>query len=805
MLKNYIKTALRNLFRNKLYSFLNIAGLAIGIACCVLILFYVQDELSFDRFHENSDNIYRLVPTFTTSERTMYMATNAHVQGPMLKSEFPEVLNYVRFTSYGSRKSIQYKEMTFNEEKFLWADDTLFDVFSFKLVKGSPKDALVKPNSLVITEEMAEKYFGDEDPMGKTLLVNNDALYMVTGMMENVPKTSHMRPDFFASFSTLDLKPTGNTTQDLLMQINYYTYLLLRDGADYEDLEQRFTESLNTHIGAFLKNVGGSAELELQPLKSIYLHSDREDEIERTGDIAYVYLFSGIGLFILLLACLNFMNLSTARSANRAKEVGLRKVVGALRSQLIKQFLGESMILTLIAVIFSLILVFFSMPVFKSISGKDLGMDYFSNPVLLAGLFGLFVIVSLIGGSYPAFFLSAFRPVEVIQGKLKRGAKSSVLRIALVSLQFTVSIVLIIGTLIVSQQLNYVKNRKLGYDKDHVVSFRMRNPETQRKYEAIKNDLIQHPSILDVSASTTIPLGASDFSVHHPVGKPEDEIIMLFAQIVDEDFIGTYKMEIVQGRNFSKEFPTDPEEAIIINEAAVNKLGWQDIAIGKQIERFTSLTTRRKYRIVGIVKDYHFQSLHREIQPLVLFNRAPYDFSYNRMSVRVKPENIQETIGFLKSKWKEFDSQYPFEYAFVDDQYDELYRAEERLGQLFGYFTALAIVIGCLGLFGLTSFAAEQRTKEIGIRKVLGASVQGVVWMLVREFTKWVLLAVLIAWPVGYLVMNSWLQNFFYRINVGFDTLILAALLALIIAIITVSYQAVKAALANPVDSLKYE
>ncbi len=808
MLKNYIKTALRNLARNKLYSILNITGLAIGIACCVLILLYVQDELSFDRFHENSDNIYRLVPTFTTSERIMYMATNAHVQGPMLKSEFPEVLNYVRFTSYGvggSRKSIEYKEMTFNEEKFLWADETLFEVFSFKLVKGSPKDALVKPNSLVITEEMAEKYFGNEDPIGKTLLINTDKLYMVTGVLENIPKTSHIRPDFIASFSTFNLQPTASTAQDLLSEVNFYTYLLVQDGTDYKDLEQRFTESLNRHIGAFLKNLGGSAVLELQPLTRIYLHSERENEIERTGDVAYVYLFSGIGLFILLLACLNFMNLSTARSANRAKEVGLRKVVGALRGQLIKQFLGESMILTLIAVVFSLLLVLFSIPVFNSISGKELGMDYFSNPVLLAGLFGLFVIVSLIGGSYPAFFLSAFRPVEVIQGKLKRGTKSSILRIALVSFQFTVSIVLIIGTLIVSQQLEYVKNRKLGYDKDHVMAFRMRNPETQKKYEAIKNELIQHPSVLNVSASTTIPLGTSDFSVHHAVGKPEDELIMLFAQIVDEDYIGTYKMEIVQGRNFSKEFLTDPEEAIIINEAAVKKLGWQDRAIGQQIERFTSLTTRRKYRIVGIVKDYHFQSLHREIQPLVLFNHAPYDFSYNRISVRVKPENIQDTIGFLRSKWKEFDPQYPFEYAFVDDQYDELYRAEERLGQLFGYFTALAIVIGCLGLFGLTSFAAEQRTKEIGIRKVLGASVQGVVWMLVREFTKWVLLAVLVAWPVGYLIMNSWLQNFFYRINVGFETLILAALLALIIAMITVSYQAVKAGLANPADSLKYE
>lgn len=805
MLKNYIKIALRNLLRNKLYSILNIIGLAIGIACCILILLYVQDELSFDRFHEKADRIYRVSTYFALKDRIMNFATTAHVQGSMFKEGYPEVEDYVRFNDYGSRRVIRYKDKTFTEEKFIWVDNSIFDVFSFKLIKGNPKDALVKPNTVVITEEMAEKYFGNEDPIGKNLRVHSDTLYMVTGVIENVPKTSHIRPDFFASFITLDLKPSGNVAGDLTGNVDYYTYILLKKGTDYKELEQKFVGFTDKHLGALMKSFGGTAKYELQPLTSIYLHSDKENELERTSDITYVYLFSGIGLFILLLACLNFMNLSTARSANRAKEVGLRKVVGAHRHQLIRQFIGESMILTFIAIIISFLLVFFSMPVFNSISGKDLAMSYFSSPLLLIGLFGLFIIVSIIGGSYPAFFLSAFRPVEVLQGKLKRGAKSSILRVALVSLQFTVSIVLIIGTLIVSKQLNFIRNKKLGYDKDHVIALRIRSEETQKKHEMIKNELLRHPNTLNVSASSSLPLGRNSFSVHHAVGKPQGELIMLYSQIVDDDFIDTYKMEIIQGRNFSKNHPTDPQEAIIINEAAVKKLGWQDNAVGHEIEVFMSHESRKKYRIIGVVNDYHFQSLHDEIQPLVLYNASPYGGYYYLISMRTRPENIQETIAYLKSKWGEFDSQYPLEFVFIDDQYDSLYRTEERLGQLFGYFTVLAILIGCLGLFGLSAFSAEQRTKEIGIRKVLGATIPGVIMLLVREFIKWVILAVLIAWPVGYYIMYKWLQNFAYKTGLGFDTFLLAALLALTIAIITVIYQAVKVALANPIDSLRYE
>jgi putative ABC transport system permease protein len=805
MLKNYIKTALRNIRRNKLYSVLNIAGLAIGVTCCLLILLYVQDELSYDRFHDKADRIFRVNTIIDLKDRHMNFASTAHVQGPMFKDEFPEIENYVRFNYYGSRRVIQYEDRSFTEEKFIWVDNSIFEVFSFKLLKGNPEDALVEPNTVVITEEMAEKYFGKEDPIGKNLRIHNETLYMVTGVMENVPMNSHFRPDFFASFSTLELEPTGNPAEDLMSNIDYLTFVLLREGTDYKQLEGKFEGFVERHLGPLLEAFEGKASYELDPLPRIYLHSERQGELERTGDIAYIYLFSGIGLFILLLACLNFMNLSTARSANRAKEVGLRKVVGAQRRQLIRQFIGESMILTIIAFFIALLFVAISMPVFNSISGKVLTMEYFIKLQFVGGFIGLFILVSLIGGSYPAFFLSAFRPVEVLQGRLKRGAKSSVLRVTLVSLQFTVSIVLIIGTLLVDKQLNFVRNRKLGYDKDHVIALRIRNEETQKKYEAIKNELLRHSNILSVTASSSLPLGRNSFSAHHAIGKPESELTMLFSQIVDEDFIDTYNIEIVKGRNFSKDFPTDSQEAVIINEAAVRKLGWHDNPLGQQIEVFMSLEKRKKFKVVGVVKDYHFESLHKKIEPLILYNSNPHGGNYYRISMRTTPERIQETVAFIKSKWNEFDSQYPIEYVFLDEQYDELYRTEERLGQLFGYFTTLAIIIGCLGLFGLSAFSAEQRTKEIGIRKVLGATIPGVIVLLVKEFTKWVLLAIVIAWPLGYFMMNKWLQNFAYRTNLEFGTFLLAAVLALIISIITVIYQASKAALANPIDSLRYE
>jgi len=805
IIKNYIKIALRNIYRNKLYSFLNIAGLSIGIACFLLILFYVQDELSFDRFHDKADRIYRINLTFDTSERVVRSAMTTHAYGQMLQDKFPEIEHYVRFSRYGQKKIVQYEDDIFYEEKFLFVDSSLFDVFSFKLLKGNPQKALVRPNSIVITEAMAKKYFGVEDPLGKSLLVNTDSLYEVTGVMENIPHTSHIQPDLLASMSTLNLKSAGHIVRDMLTEINYYTFVLLPERTDESEMGKRFNGFMDKHLGQIMKAIGGSATLDVQPLTRIYLHSDREGEMDRTSDIAYVYLFSGIGLFILLLACLNFTNLSTARSANRAKEVGLRKVVGAQKSQLVSQFLGESTVIAFVSLVVALLLVFASMGLFQNISGKTMTIDFVSDPVLLIGIIILLIVIGLIGGSYPAFFLSAFRPVDTIQGKLQRGSRRSIMRIALVTLQFTVSIVLIIGTLIVNRQLNYVRDKKLGYDKDHVVTVQMRNPDTQKRCEALKNMFRQHPNVLAVSASGTTPLGFNDFRAEHAVGTPPNEHFMMFVQHVDDDFVDLYDLKIIKGRNFSTDFPQDSKSSIVINEATAKKLGWTDIPINKEIEVASAVTmSREKHRVVGVVQDYHFQSLHEEITPLVLFNKSLFG-NFTMISVKIKPENIQQTIAFLKSNWQEFDPHFPFEYSFVDDQFDRLYRTEERLTKLFGYFTVLAVIIGCLGLFGLTSFIAEQRTKEIGIRKILGASSQGIVMMLVREFTKWILLAVVIAWPIGYFVMNSWLQNFAYRTALGFDVFLLSAILALLVAVLTVSFQAIRAAVASPADSLRNE
>ncbi len=805
MIRNYFKIALRNMARNRLYAFLNIIGLAVGIACCILILLYIHDELSFDRFHEKADRIHRLNSTFTIQERHLDIATVTHVHGPMLKAEFPEVENYVRMTHYGSHRLVQHEDRSFEEEKFLWADASLFAVFSFRLIAGDPSSALIEPNSLVITQNMAEKYFGNEDPLGKNLRINREDLYKVTGVVENIPQASHFRPDFFASFSTLKLEPSGNMAEDLLSNVNYHTYLLLRKGTDPRSFQQKLDGFVDKYLSETLKLLNGDSTLYTQPLTRIYLHSHQSSQIERTSDISYIYLFAGIGVFILLLACLNFMNLSTARSANRAKEVGLRKTVGAQRPQLIRQFIGESMLLTAAALILSFILVMLSMPLFQSISGKVLNLDLLLKPVILIGSLTLFILISFLGGGYPSFFLSAYHPVEVLQGKIRQGARSSLMRVVLVSFQFTMSIVLIIGTLVVTRQLNYMRSKKLGYDKDHVVVVRVRNPETQKMVESLKNELLTHPNVISVSASSTLPLGQNNYSAYHAEDRPSFELSMLFSQVVDEDFIDTYRMEIVEGRNFSREFKTDRESAVIINEAGARELGWQPNPLGKMIEVFLSLEERKPYKIIGVVRDYHFLSLHEEIQPLLLFSANPWGGSFNRISVRLRPENIQDTMAFLESKWSEFDTQYPFEFSFLSDQYDALYRTEERLGRLFGYFTLLAILIGGLGLFGLTAFVAEQRTKEIGIRKVLGASAAGIVVMLVRDFTKWVLLAVLIAWPIAYFVMHRWLQNFAYRIGLGVGTFVTAALLALGIGILTVSYQTFRASLANPADSLHYE
>ncbi|MFC1732169.1 ABC transporter permease [candidate division KSB1 bacterium] len=805
MLKNYFKIAFRNLIRHRLYSFLNIAGLAVGIAACILILLYIQDELSYDTHHENAENIYRISAGAELANQPMFhFAPTSHIVGPMLNELYPEITGYTRIENYGSRRVVRYNDRSFYEDRFLWADSTLFSVFNLPLSKGNPGTALVAPNSVVITGEIAAKYFGDEDPMGKNLIVHSDTEYTITGVLEPIPYTTYIRPDFIGSISTSDYQPSENVSSDLLSNFNFQTFLILEDGVSVQEFEAKLESFVDEYAGEILESLGGWFRYELQPLTDIHLHSNYDWELDATSDIAYVYLFSGIGLFILLIACLNFMNLTTARSANRAKEVGLRKVVGAYRAQLIVQFIGESLLLAVIALGVAMLIVSVSLPYFNVIADKELTFNVVNNPVLLTGLLGLLAFIGIIGGSYPAFFLSSFRPVQVLRGTIQRGAKSTAMRIALVSLQFAVSITLIISSLITNDQLHYLRAKPLGYDKSNVVWFLLRAEETRNKYEAIKQELLEHPNILQVSASGNLPLGQSSDTVHHPVGAPEDFTVHSTIHLADEDFIDLYNMEIVSGRNFSKEFATDFENAAILNETAVSVFGFGDDPIGREVEFFTSAETREKKRIIGVVRDYHFKSLHEEITPLLIYNSFPWGV-YDTISARISPDNVTETVDFLKEKWTEFDNQYPFEYGFVDDEYDELYRAEERLGRLFEIFTALAIIIGCLGLFGLASFTAEQRTKEIGIRKTFGASAPSVIALLIKEFTKWVMISNVIAVPAGFLIMDNWLQNYAYRIEIGFAPFVFAAVIALLIAVLTVGYQAVRAALSNPVNALRYE
>ena len=805
MLKKYFSFAFRNIFKNKLYSLLNIFGLAIGITACLLIMFYVNNELKYDKFHERSSRIYRLTTRFYVQDRIMDLATTSYLQGEMVENECPEVEDFVRFSRYGTSRIIKYGEKNFTEEKFLWVDNSLFSIFSYKLKKGDPKHALTEPYSVVITEKIAEKYFGDEDPLGKSLLVHNKDLYKVTGILEDYPQTSHLRPDFFASFSSLNIYSTNDIANDLVGNVDYYTYLLLREDSDPEEMEQKLDAFKEKYIGALLQRLGCEADYNLQPLTRIYLHSQKENELEPTSNIKYIVLFSAIGFFILLLSSLNFMNLSTARSSKRAKEIGLRKVVGAHRLQLIGRFLIESMLLTLISICISVLLFSITLPVFGSISGKDFSMNYFLDPNIALGLFGLFVVLGILSGSYSAFFLSSFRPVEVLQGKIRVRSRRSLMRVILVFVQFTVSIILIIGTLLVNQQQNYIRGMRLGYEKNNIIALKIRNNETKKKCNSIKRELLQNPDILQVSSSIHLPLGTNMFSAHHPVGKPQNEQIMLYGQIVDHDFLETYGLKLLQGRNFSRDFPNDPKESIIINETAVKELGWQDNALGREIEMILSLEERIRYQVIGVVKDYHFQSLHEKIHPVALYNASPFGERYNKISARIAPGKMREVMGFIESKWKEFDPLYPLEYIFLDDQYNSLYRSEERLGKLFLYFTLLAIIVGCLGLFGLSSYSAEQKTKEIGIRKVLGASISGIILMMLKEFMKWILLAVLIAWPLGYIVMNSWLENFAYRIEPSWEIFLLSSLLALLIAFATIIFQSVRASLAEPIDTIRYE
>ncbi len=780
MFKNYLKIALRNILKHKSYALVNIAGLAVGIACCLLILLYVQDELRYDRFHQNAECIYRA--TLATSAQRV--ETTPSILGPLLQREFPEVERAVRLyetTRFGA-VTVQHGERVFQEERFLFADSTVFAVFTFPLLHGNPATALTRPNTIVLTQASAQKYFGEANPLGQTLRVNNARDYEVTGVMQNVPSHSHLQFDFLASYTSLTNEWAKTETW---YSANLYTYILLHENAALPPIEQRFPVWVKRDEIRFWEKIS------LQKLTQIHLYWN--------NDIIRVYIFSSIAFLVLLIACINYMNLATARSLRRAREVGVRKVLGAVRRQLAAQFYGEIGLITLLALVLAVLFVEIARPAFNAVSGKQLAVGALAQPSFLLMLAAIGAVVALLAGSYPALLLSTFQPAKVLKSALQASGHGAGFRKGLVVAQFVISIALISGTAVVYQQLDYISNKKLGFEKEQVVILPMRDWTLRRNYATLKSALAQHSNIVSVSAAAGFPgrvLGGYGMQAE---GLPENQILEVVGYAVDNDVIKTLGLELLAGRGFPETWTEAQGYVYVINERALQILGWEkETAIGK----WMNLPANRMGRVVGVVKDFHFASLHAEIKPLVMFIEPP-EFAY--LMVKLRPQDLSNTLAFMRTQWQALAPNSPFDYSFLDRSFDALYRTEQNAGRLLGVFAALAILIACLGLFGLASFTAEQRTKEIGVRKVLGATVVGIIGLLSRDYVKLMAIAFALAAPLGYFVMQYWLQDFAYRIDLSFGIFALAGGVALLIALLTVSTQAIKAALANPVEALRYE
>ncbi len=803
MIKNYIKIAIRNIIKHKGFSTINIVGLAIGIACSILILVFVAHELSYDSFHEKADRIYRIAVRASIGDTKINQTYSSSETFRKLIEDFPEIEVGVKFLNLG-KTPIVLGEKTFFESQFFAVDATFFDVFTFPLIQGDPTTVLQNPNSMVISKDTALKYFGSTDAVGKILRADfsygpGNVDFEITGVSENVPANSHFHYDLLASSATFPtyINDTGWTSN------NFITYVVLQEGITAKWFNERLKEFTRKHMGGEQFDAwvakGNFWEYFLQPLTKIHLTSDLNGEFEANGNETYVYIFSVLSLIILLIACINFMNLSTAKSSLRAKEVGMRKVVGSGRSRLVLQFLSESVLLSYIALAIGVLLVIILLPLSKNLIGRQIAFHYFDNLSIILLLLALGLIVGLISGSYPAFFLSSFKPIVALKGNKTSGKSGSWLRNSLVIVQFTISIFLIIGTLVVNQQLKFFQNKKLGFDKEQVLV--IQNPGALGNNTIpFKEELRKYSSITNVSGSTTLP--GQSFSNIGFGAEGVDESFTLNLCICDYDFLETLKLELAQGRFFSRDFTSDTHAAVL-NEKAVELLGWED-PIGKKINNWSR--ERGNFVVIGVIKDYNYESLHQEIRPQALFLSTGYFTRVESyISVRLNTEHIPETISRIEDTWKAFAPQVPFQYSFLDKDYDNLYINEKQTKKLFSLFSFLAIFIACLGLFGLASFIADQKTKEIGIRKVLGASVPKIVKNLNKSFLKWVLMANFIAWPIAWFGMNRWLENFPYRIGLAWWMFVLAAVLAVVIALITVSFQTVKAALKNPIDSLRYE
>jgi putative ABC transport system permease protein len=789
MIKNLIKTALRHIRKHSGYSLLNVLGLTLGISSALFLIIYVADELSYDRYHENAARIYRVSSKITETDDQFTWNVAQIPMGPQVVQDYPEVESFVRFINM-PRALYKFEDKEYIEEDFYYADSTLFDVFTYKVIRGEVKSATRDPKKIVLTETVAGRYFGSSDPIGKTLTAGENT-YEVTGVIEDVPTNSHFRFDAIAARNNLP-KQIGSWGN-----FGVFTYLLMPAELDIKAFETKIQGMYDAHMKTIFEPLKIKIEYILEPITKIHLYSTNPGEPEPTGSVTYVIIFGIVALFLVLIAAMNYMNLATARSTSRAREVGLRKVVGSRRGPLVAQFLSESVILTIISLIISVVLLIVLLPKFNLFAGKSFNLSVLYSPIVILSVIGVVLVAGILGGSYPAFFLSRFSPVTVLKGEITRGSAGTLFRKILVVIQFTISVVMIVCTLVVFNQLKYLKNMDQGFNQENILSLEL-NQGMARKYPVLKRTLLENNDIKYVtSTNTQIGEGSGKviFNIETDQGMAQRGIN--FA-VVDHDFIDALGIEMVSGRDFQQDMPSDTLTGVVVNETLAKRMGWTD-ALNKKAELGDENTIRA--RVIGVMKDYHQTGMYNEIESLLLVYRELNNIIY----VKLSGNNSEQTLSFVESKWKEVFPDQPFTYTFLSERFNRQFEADEKRGLIFTMFTILAILIACLGLFGLASYMVEQRTKEIGIRKVFGANENVIIRLISRDFIILIVISIIIAVPSAYYIMSNWLENYVYQTKIGAILLIGAALLTIVITFITISFKAYQAAIMNPANSIRTE
>ena len=797
ILKNYLNVAVRNLLHQKIYTLINVLGLTIGLISCLIISMWVNYHLSFDGFHKNRDNIYRTILDVNIDGLSpMQHCGNLEWMGPTLKQDYPDVVNYLRLFKLNGSTPLRYQDNESAVYSFYYADKSFFEFFDFDFLYGNPQNVFAEPKSLILSQQLAQKIFGDENPVGKVLEIDEHSTCIVTGVLEKLPENSHLQFDMLVPFPN-DWLLERQTSEKYKRDAPFLTYIMLTPGVDHKVVDKKIANHCDKYLPEFSGNLG----LYLQPLKKLHLHSGKlefDNNHWRKVDIMFIYIFSSVALLILFIACINFINLSTARSLRRAKEVGIRKMVGAQRSHLINQFIGESVLLCFIAMLFAGLFLKVIFPMFSSLFDGEMDFIY-SNKILLYEVMVVSpLVIGILAGIYPALSMSLAMPQKVFKSLNRKGQKGTTLRRIFVTSQFCISIFFIICSFFIVKQLEWIRNKDLGFDKEQVITFKM-PAAVQKNFTSVRQELLNNSFVSDISA-----LGPSNFpgflgKMFNFEGQTAEQSWLTSCTAVDYDFIRFFDLKIVEGRDFSTSMRTDAHNAYIINEKLKKKLGW-DTAVGKTFRIPDYMETQG--RIIGVVKDFHVESLHHEIDGLALFVKPDL---FNWMSARVTSGNINSFMDIVKQKWAQYAPSAQIEYRFLDQVYDNQYRSDRLIGKIVNTFSMLAIFIACLGLLGLVSYSTEQRTKEIGVRKVLGASIVNIILMISKEFILLLSLATVFAWPIAYYAMNKWLQNFTYRIEMSWWVFISAGLVALGISLFTISWLAGRAAIANPVDSLKYE